>query len=444
MEAIKATTYDNYKDSGIEWLGDIPEHWEVIRLKNVIRLGITDGPHETPEFIENGIPFLSVDSIQNGELIFEKCRFISEEDHLKYKKKCYVEKNDILMGKAASIGKIAQSKVDFEYSIWSPLALIKPSKEKIISTYLEFYLKSSYSQYQIEILSTSNTQKNISMGDIPKIQISLPPLPEQTAIAQFLDDKTTKIDQAIAIKQQQIALLKERKQILIQKAVTRGLNDKVALKDSGVEWIGEIPEHWKISKLKYFTKQIVDGAHFTPSYVEKGIPFLRVTDISNEYAEDIDWDNTKFIPLKEHLELIKRANPEKGDVLLSKNGTIGVTKLIDWDIEFSFFVSLCLIKFTELLDPNYFCHLFDSPLVDKQITFGSSRTSVTNLHLEKIKELLVIIPPIEEQMSISRKIIELNSRYNQLILNQRNQVAKLQEYKSSLINSVVTGKVKVC
>ncbi len=123
---MKTKPYSSYKDSGVEWLGEMPTHWEVKRLKNVIRANITDGPHETPVFIDKGIPFLSVDGIQEGELTFENCRYISIDAHHNYSKKAKIEIDDILLGKAASIGKVARVKVEFEFSIWSPLALIKP------------------------------------------------------------------------------------------------------------------------------------------------------------------------------------------------------------------------------------------------------------------------------------------------------------------------------
>ena len=109
-------------------------------------------------------------------------------------------------------------------------------------------------------------------------------------------------------------------------------------KDSGIPWLGEVPEHWEVKRLKFLTNKIVDGAHFTPTYVNEGVPFLRVTDIQEK---NIDMEKIKYIPLEEHQELIKRCNPQKGDLLLSKNGTIGISKKIDWNWEFSIFVSLC-------------------------------------------------------------------------------------------------------
>ena len=164
----KLEKYSSYKDSGVEWLGEIPEHWKLIKLNFLLKEKVSDGPHETPTFIDEGVPFLSVDGIQDGELTFEKCRYVSKKDHNLYSKKANVTKGSILMGKAASTGKIAQVKVNFPFSIWSPLALIKPN-EQISSSILEYYLKSHYSQIQIDWFCNINTQKNIGMGDIPKI-----------------------------------------------------------------------------------------------------------------------------------------------------------------------------------------------------------------------------------------------------------------------------------
>lgn len=115
-------------------------------------------------------------------------------------------------------------------------------------------------------------------------------------------------------------------------------------KDSGVKWLGEIPEHWEAVRLKHITHKIIDGAHFTPTYVNEGIPFLRVTDIVQAKNNFINMDNIKFIPEEEHNTLSIRCKPEKGDLLYSKNGTIGVSRIVDWDFDFSIFVSLCLIK----------------------------------------------------------------------------------------------------
>jgi type I restriction enzyme S subunit len=243
---MKLKPYPKYKDSGnagitvINMNPSLPNHWNIRKLKFLLRKPVTDGPHETPEFIDEGIPFLSVDSIQDGKLVFENCRYITEEDHLRYKQKCNPQKNNILIGKAASIGKIAIVDVDFEFSTWSPLALLRPN-QSILPKFLEYSLKSDYCQDQIDLYATSNTQKNISMDDIPRIQIIIPSIADQQKIANFLDKQTAKIDPMIEKDKKLIALLKEKRTALINHAVTKGLDQNVKLKDSGIEWVGKIP-----------------------------------------------------------------------------------------------------------------------------------------------------------------------------------------------------------
>jgi type I restriction enzyme S subunit len=427
--------YPAYKDSGVEWLGEIPEHWKVIRLKNIIRANITDGPHETPVFIDEGIPFLSVDGIQEGELVFENCRYISVKDFTKYKKKCNIEKYDILMGKAASIGKIAQSKVDFEYSIWSPLALIKPLLSKINSTFLEFYLKSSYSQYQIEILCTSNTQKNISMGDIPKIISTLPPLEEQTAIANFLDDKTTKIDQAIAIKQKQIELLKEHRQILIHNAVTRGLNDNVKLKDSGVEWIGEIPEHWKIKRAKYLFDEINDRSQTGDEELLSVSHMTGVTPRSEKNVSMFKAEDYTGSKLCISGDLIY-------NIMWAWMGALGISDRVG-------IVSPSYAVYRQK-DPNSFNLWYIELLLGGLNYIAHYNRVSTGLHSSRLRfystmffEMPIAFPTKKEQDEIIDFLKTTTAKIATAISLKEQEIDKLKEYKMSLIDGVVTGKVKV-
>jgi type I restriction enzyme S subunit len=436
--------YPAYKASGAEWLGEIPSHWEIIRLKNIIRAKITDGPHVTPEFIDEGIPFLSVDGIQNGELVFENSRLISLNDHIKYQKKCRIEKFDILMGKAASIGKIAQSKVDFEYSIWSPLALIKPNLEKFNATFMEYYLKSTLSQYQIEILCTSNTQKNISMDDIPKIILTFPPLPEQTAIAAFLDRKTALIDQAIDINQKQIELLKERRQILIHNAVTRGLNPNVKMKDSGVEWIGEIPEGWEVKKIKHISSKI--GSGVTPSgggttYLESGIPLLRS---QNVLFGKIELEGVAFISDKIH-ESMSNSQVKKGDVLLNiTGGSIGRCHYVDFDSELNVNQHVCIIRPTKGITSLFLNSILSSEVGQGQIWFNQQGGGREGLNFQSIKNFFLPLPSIMEQKLICDFIEQTTTKIATAISLKEQEIERLKEYKATLINSAVTGKIKVC
>ena len=183
-----------------------------------------------------------------------------------------------------------------------------------------------------------------------------------------------------------------------------------------MEWIGEIPRDWSIIKVKYLTHQIIDGTHYTPEYQDSGIPFLRVTDIHNK---TIDLTKVKYITPESHQELTQRCKPEKGNLLLSKNGTIGITRVIDWDFEFSIFVSLCLIKFrTETYSPYFFSYLFQSQVIDQQLRESSKTSTVTNLHLDKIRELFVVKPLLPAQTQIINFLDHKTEQIDELIATE--------------------------
>jgi len=206
-------------------------------------------------------------------------------------------------------------------------------------------------------------------------------------------------------------------------------------KNSGSEWIRYTPSHWSVSKLKYYTKQIVDGAHFTPTYTDDGVPFLRVTDIQSKC---IDMNNIKFIPQAEHDELIKRCNPKKGDLLLSKNGTIGIPKIVDWDFDFSIFVSLCLIKIKPTLDVRFVAYFFLSQEIKEQISGQIKQSTVINLHLDKIENFDFALPLLSEQQKIANFLDHETAKIDTLIAKQEKLIALLKEKRQAVISHAVT------
>ncbi|MEH2004479.1 restriction endonuclease subunit S [Nostoc sp.] len=210
-------------------------------------------------------------------------------------------------------------------------------------------------------------------------------------------------------------------------------------KDSGVEWLGAIPEHWKAVRLKHITNQIIDGAHFTPTYVNEGIPFLRVTDIVQAKNNSINMNNIKFIPEEEHNTLSIRCKPEKGDLLYSKNGTIGVPRIVDWDFDFSIFVSLCLIKVIKpKVNIEFLQYSLLGKLTETQINIGAKSNTVTNLHLDKIKEFWATLPPLDEQKAIAQFLDHKTKQIDDLIAKKETLLEKLDEKRTALISHAVT------
>jgi type I restriction enzyme S subunit len=431
--------YEKYKSSNIESIGVVPDHWNVVRLKKVIKEKITDGPHETPDFIDDGIPFLSVDGIQDGELIFEGCRYISPEAHREYQKKCVVEKDDVLMGKAASTGKIARVKVDFEFNIWSPLALIKPNRNRITPTFLEYSLKSDFGQIQIDLLCTSNTQKNISMDDIPKLSICQPPLDEQLNIANYLDHQTQKIDRLIANKNAQAEKLKELRQIEINNAVTQGLNPNAEMKDSGIDWLGEIPKHWAVKRLKNVSNFIQTG--ITPpseksEYYDGDIPWYGPGGFN---GDTILSNPAKYITQKAIEDNEAKLFPIDCIFMIGIGATIGKVGIIKEPSSCN--QQLNIVNFKSYVSPDfgvYFLKTYENIII--KIANFSTLPIYNQVQTGNLKFLL---PPKEEQLQIAKYLQERTAAIDKLIINIDAQIEKLQELRKIKIYEAVTGKIKV-
>jgi type I restriction enzyme S subunit len=209
------------EDSGVEWLDTFPHHWIGLSLKRWVATKITDGPHETPEFLDEGIQFISAEAVRNGRIDFESRRgFIAPELHAEYSKKCKPMRDDILMCKSgATTGKLAMVAVDFEFSVWSPLALVRADRGRILPHFLAFALQAEYVQEQIRRTWSAGTQPNISMGDLERLFIVAPPILEQQEILKYLDQETGYFDALISKIRKGIDRLKEYRTALISAAV---------------------------------------------------------------------------------------------------------------------------------------------------------------------------------------------------------------------------------
>lgn len=209
-------------DSGIEWLGQIPLHWNVIKTLYILEIPITDGPHETPILYDDGIPFISAEAVSSGKIDFNSKRGFISKDFYDYCCQKYVpRRDDIYMIKSgATTGKTAIVETDEVFTIWSPLAVFRANPSKIKPRYLLYMLRSSYFQKEVENNWSMGTQQNIGMRALEKIKSIVPPLPEQQQIAEFLDRKCEEIDSLIALKQTKIEQLKEYKKSLIYEYVT--------------------------------------------------------------------------------------------------------------------------------------------------------------------------------------------------------------------------------
>jgi type I restriction enzyme S subunit len=435
----KVKRYDVYKDSGVEWLGEIPEHWETRRIKYIF--------NEINERSENGNEdLLSVsqytgvtnksDKVQEGGMLTNALTLEG------YKK---VTKGDLISNiMLAWNGSLGFSPFN---GITSPAYSIYRIYGDNDNRYFHYLLRTELYKAEFKRNSSGVIESRLRLytDDFFKIESILPPPPEQTKIAQFLDDKTTKIEDAITIKKQQINLLKERKQILIHKTVTQGLNPNVKLKNSGVEWIGEIPEHWEVTAIKYLLEiPITDGPHTTPELLDEGIPFISAEAIKNG---EIDFNKKRgFISEKNHLLFSLKYSPKRNDIYMVKSGaTTGNIAMVKTDEAFSIWSPLAVFRSNlNRVLPQYLYIYLESPSFKKGVELSWSFGTQQNIGMGVLSNLPISFPSIQEQKEISSYIETASQKIGRAINLKQQEIEKLKEYKSSLINSVVTGKVRVC
>jgi len=430
-EEIQQQKYSAYKNSGVEWLGEIPEHWELKRFKHIFK----------EKKITNNVD-LNCGSISFGKVVYK-----DDEKVPVSTKKSYQVLNE---------GEFLVNPLNLNYDLIS-LRIALSDKDVVVSSgYIIVQnvteLSKNYYKWLLHIFDVafmktlgSGVRQTLSFNHIANSELVFPLLKEQTAIAQFLDDKTTKIEDAIAIKEQQINLLKERKKILIHNAVTRGLNPNVKLKDSGVEWIGEIPEHWEVKALKYFcfiTK--LTGFEYTNVWktdAEGEIIALRGFNIQ---VGESDLSETEAISEKLSNSLL-RTKLNKNDIVYPCTGTIGNAALIKEDNKFHINQNIARIcPQSKEMFPEYFLKSLLSYATKSQIDFNNSSQMQPVILIGSLRNIKISFPLLSEQKKISEYIETTSQKIESAIGLKQQEISTLKEYKGSLINSVVTGKVRVC
>ena len=427
--------YESYKDSGVEWLGKIPSQWELTIGMNVFRENKRDN---------KGMKEKTVLSLSYGQIIIkpeEKLVGLVPESFETYQ---IVEPNDIII-----------RCTDLQNDQTSLRTGLAKDKGIITSAYLNLKVINNHSakflHYYLHTLDItkvlykfgSGLRQNLSFLDFKRLPIIDIPLSEQQKIAQFLDEKTAKIDQAVDLAEKQIALLKEHKQILIQNAVTRGLNPDVPLKDSGVEWIGQVPEHWEVKKIKHVTSKI--GSGITPlgggsNYIDGGIPLLRSQNI---HFDRIDLNDVARISEFTHNSM-KNSKVRKGDVLLNiTGGSLGRCFYVDSNEEMNVNQHVCIIRPNKKINTIFLNMLLASEIGQKQIWFFQQGGGREGLNFQAIKNFYLPLPDLEEQQKIAIYLDKQAAKIDQAIALKTAHMEKLKEYKSVLINDVVTGKVRV-
>ncbi|RTJ14412.1 restriction endonuclease subunit S [Campylobacter jejuni] len=428
----------NFKDSGIEWLGEIPEHWKIKPLKAVFHQRNEQNTNLELHAILSLIKDVGVVPYEEKGNIGNK----SKEDLQSYK---IARINDLILNKMnAVIGSLGVSAYN---GLVSPIYLVfYINSPKYLMSYYSylFQIKNVQKFLKIYAYGIMEIRESIDYLDFKKMSLPVPPLKEQEQIANFLDEKCKKIANFIEKKEKLITLLKEQKQALINETITKGLDKNINFKDSGIEHLGEIPQHWKIVKLKYLGS-FQNGISINSEAFGAGYPFVSYGDIYNNICIPY---NIKGLVNSTEIDR-KIYSVKQGDIFFTRTSEtideIGISSVCLKTIENAVFAGF-LIRFRadkKVLDNNFAKFYFRRSF--NQSFFAKENGLVTRASLsqELLGRLSVVIPPLKEQEQIANFLDEKCKKIDLLIEKTEKQIKLIKEYKTTLINQAVCGRINL-
>jgi len=442
--------YERYKDSGIEWIGGIPEHWEVSRLKFVGEsiIGLTYSPEEVTED-ESGYLVLRSSNIQSGKLSLDDNVFVKKQIN----EKLITRKNDILIcARNGSVDLVGKNILIDERTAGQTFGAFMTVFRGRSNQFVYWFFNSPFFDAQKGAFSTS-TINQLTSNILNNLITTIPPLSEQTAIANYLDTKTTEIDQIVADKEALINLYEEEKKALINEAVTKGVPNSSpfgggregALKPSGVEWLGNVPEHWKVNKFGRvaFFQEGPGLRHW--QFADEGIKVICVTNI---VPPKIDFSNyTKYISIEEYQNTYRHFTVSKGDILLASSGA-SWGKVSEYLDDEAVILNTSTIRLNAnsqgIVIKEFIKWLIQCAYISEHLTLLLTGSCQPNFGPTHLNQLVCAYPvDIAEQtyivQYIERETANINDKINQI----KQEIALLKEYRQALIFEAVTGKICV-
>jgi type I restriction enzyme S subunit len=415
-----------YKDSGIEWLGEVPVGWELLKLKycSDVIMGQSPSSDDYSDDDSGMLPFLQGNADFTARYPIPRVYCDSANK--------IIPKGSILVSVRAPVG--ALNEADQDYGIGRGLCALV----------LKSILMKEYAWYQLHVtrmelnsLATGSTYDAVSVDEVTDMTVLVPQFAEQQAIAAYLDRETARIDALIQKKEQMIGLLKEKRLALITQAVTKGLNPNVPMKESGIEWLGEVPEHWEVKKLKYLGKSLI-GLTYSPEEIvfEDGTLVLRASNIQNSTLS-LGRDDDVSVVTKIPNELMV----VEDDILIcSRNGSkalIGKAAIIGSDVNATFgaFMTVFRSRFIRfiiwVLHSSMFCSLCS----------GYVSSTINQLTQDDLNNIAIPLPPDNELKEITKHLEKESYFIDKLIIKADRSISLLREYRASLIYHAVTGKI---
>lgn len=440
------------KDSGFDWIGEIPNDWEVSIIKSICSLkgrigwqGLT-----SEEYCEEGPYLITGVDFDKGGIDWENCEHVPE---FRYKQAIdiQIKNNDLLITKDGTVGKVAiVSDCPEQVTLNSGVLLIRPLKQDYLQKFLYYVLLSNEFWHWFEITNLgATTITHLYQNVFAKFKLVIPKTFEQKLIADFLDDKVGKIDDILADLNKQVEILTSYKKSLITETVTKGLNPNAPMKDSGIDWIGEIPEHWDIKKLKYLLKPNCVNMRVGPfgsalsgdDFKDEGYWIYNQRCVLDKNFET----NDTFVDEYKYKEL-NAFTVDAGDMLITTRGTIGKVAIVPKSCPIGI-LHPCIIKFVlnqDLINNELVELIFNnSNMIMDQIMRKSNATTIDVIYSYTLKDLLLPVIPMNEQKEIIDFLNKKCTEIDDLIADKTAQIEKMEKYKKSLIFEYVTGKKRV-
>ncbi len=431
------------KDSGISWIGEVPESWDIKRISYLTtsRSGGTPDRDNRDFWYDGNIPWMSSGEV-NKVKVFDTYEKITSKA-IQNSSATIIPKNSVMValnGQGKTKGMCAILKIDAACN--QSLCAFTCFQNELNYSYLFYCFQSMYSY--LRNMSGDSARDGLSTTFVKTRKISVPSLTEQQSIATFLDDKCLKIDNIISDLEKEIQILEKYKKSLITETVTKGLDKNVLMKDSGVDWIGEIPEHWSSLPLKRATSILTCGVASTPEYVDEnqGVLFLSAQNIQNGA---IDFTKKKYITHSLHNELTKNRKVINGDILQVRVGaTIGKCAIVNINTDISIYVSLTHIRANNRSLPPFLKYILESELFISSATIDVDYAgSQGNLNVADLKEVKIPVTILDEQQQIVDFLDKKCEEINSTISTKEKQLEIIKKYKQSLIYEYVTGKKRV-
>jgi len=445
--------YESYKDSGIEWIGEIPEHWEENKLKYMAYVKSSNVDKKVEED-EQEVSLCNYVDVYYNDFIDSNIKFMKATARSEEIDKFELQAGDVIITKDSETWDDIAVPAYVPYKLAKVLcgyhlALVRSFNSKSLGRYIFRAFSSNGIRDQFMVSANGITRFGLSISSLKTALFPCPPLYEQKAIANYLDYKTSEIDSLIADKEKLIEKLEEYKKSIITEAVTKGLDPDVEMEDSGIEWIGEIPEHWEMKKIKYLLKRERNsikvgpfGSQLTSENMKHNS--IKVYNQRNVYDKNFSIGEN-YISLEKYGEL-KSFTVYPGDILITTRGTIGKASIVPDNTEKGI-LHPCLMRIQVKENyalPRLIEEIFNETyLLFNQILYESNATTIDVIYSETLKNLIIPLPSYDEQEVILKKIDESKEFYEGLIKKIQNQVINLKQYRQSLIYEAVTGKIDV-